>query len=155
MGHRAVELSYKCDYLTYHCLAGKNGVKAVLENSKNVTPIGVSILTSFSDKDLVDIGFMKTAIQQSLDLVEMAYSVGARYFVCSPLEVKIIKDSLPEAILYVPVVQLAHTVSDQKRVGSPELVFAEGGDFIIMGRSILTAKNPLDTIKKINNHLDT
>jgi orotidine-5'-phosphate decarboxylase len=149
MGHRVAELGHKCDYITYHCLAGKDGIKTVLENTSNIVAIGVTVLTSFSDKDLKEVGIVHSAAEQSFNLVSMAYSVGARHFVCSPLEVKSLKTAFPDIILYVPGVQVNMLQNDQQRTGLPQEVFADGGDFVIMGRAVLEAEDPLGLVKNL------
>lgn len=96
-----------------------------------------------------ELGYHSSIVDQSLHLVEMAYAVGARHFVCSPHEVTLLKTKFSDIVLYVPGVQVGQITNDQERVGTPQQVFEDGGDFVIMGRAISQTENPLDTVKKI------
>ena len=126
------------DMFTVHLLSGRECLKRVVNVSKelNVIPVGVSILTSFSEEDLKDIGINNTMISEVLKLMELGVSSGIEYFVCSPLEVKTIKTNFPNVKLITPGIRLQKEKDDQKRVMTPEEAFKEGSDFIVMGRDI-------------------
>jgi orotidine-5'-phosphate decarboxylase len=131
-------ISKFADMFTIHLLSGKECLKRVSKISRelNMIPVGVSILTSFSEEDLKEIGINNTIISEVLKLVELGVNSGIEYFVCSPLEVKTIKNNFPNVKLITPGIRLQKEKDDQKRIMTPEEAFKEGSDFIVMGRDI-------------------
>jgi orotidine-5'-phosphate decarboxylase len=131
-------ISKFADMFTIHLLSGKECLKRVSKISRelNMIPVGVSILTSFSEEDLKEIGINNTIISEVLKLVELGVNSGIEYFVCSPLEVKIVKNNFPNVKLITPGIRLQKEKDDQKRIMTPEEAFKEGSDFIVMGRDI-------------------
>jgi orotidine-5'-phosphate decarboxylase len=131
-------ISKFADMFTIHLLSGKECLKRVSKISRelNMIPVGVSILTSFSEEDLKEIGINNTIISEVLKLVELGVNSGIEYFVCSPLEVKTVKNNFPNVKLITPGIRLQKEKDDQKRIMTPEEAFKEGSDFIVMGRDI-------------------
>jgi len=131
-------ISKFADMFTIHLLSGKECLKRVSKISRelNIIPVGVSILTSFSEEDLKEIGINNTIISEVLKLVELGVNSGIEYFVCSPLEVKTVKSNFPNVKLITPGIRLQKEKDDQKRIMTPEEAFKEGSDFIVMGRDI-------------------
>ena len=138
------------DMLTVHLSGGAAMLKAAKEGLSFATPtkhvdlIGVSVLTSFSEKDWQDLNFA-SSIQNS---IERLSEIGKEYvdgYVCSPHEISILKEYGKKII--TPGVRLTTDSSDdQKRVMTPVEALNEGAKHIVMGRSILKAKDPLGKI---------
>jgi orotidine-5'-phosphate decarboxylase len=81
----------------------------------------------------------------------MAWECGVRGFVCSPLEVAVLRDELgPEAVLVVPGIRPADSDNqDQKRVATPGKAVEDGASYIVVGRPIRNAKDPVKAARDI------
>lgn len=144
-------ISQFCNMFTIHLLSGEECLRVASEVSKElkITPVGVSILTSFSEEDLKKIGIDKSISEEVLKLVELGLNKGINHFVCSPLEIELIKTKFPEAKLITPGIRITESKDDQKRVMSPKEAFSKGSDYLVMGRDIMRLEKPEDIIKHI------
>lgn len=144
-------ISNFADMFTVHLLSGRECLKKVVNVSKDkgITPVGVSILTSFSDNDLKDIGIDLNIKDEVIRLVEIGVDCGINHFVCSPLEIESIKRIFPNVKLITPGIRIFGNTDDQKRVMSLKEAFTNGADFVVMGRDILR----LDKVEDIFSYL--
>lgn len=144
-------ISKFADMFTVHLLSGRDCLKRVVGISfeKGIIPVGVSILTSFSENDLKDIGIVDNVIGEVLRLIEIGVSVGMTHFVCSPMEVEVIKKEFNHVKLITPGVRISSQTDDQKRVMTLKDAFEKGSDWVVMGRDIMRLENP----KEILNYL--
>jgi orotidine-5'-phosphate decarboxylase len=115
--------------------------------------LGVSVLTSMDNGDLfTDLGYPCTV----RELVELrsrnAMAVGVEGIVCSPLDVSAVRAIAgPNAILVTPGVRSrAAAAADQKRVSTPAEAVASGADYIVVGRQVTRADNPLAEVERIH-----
>ena len=137
-------------YATIHLLNGEETLKSIVEETKDIKFIGVSVLTSFSNDDLDNLGFKNDVKNQVQKLVKIASRVNLHGVVCSPLEVKIVKKIDSKLICFTPGIRLESNNDDQKRTMTPKEAINEGSDYLILGRP-LTSGNPKENIKKIIN----
>ena len=81
----------------------------------------------------------------------MAFDEGVRWFVCSPTEVRSLRTALgKDAVLVTPGVRPATaSKGDQKRVATPEQAIADGADWVVVGRPIRDAADPLAAARAI------
>ena len=140
-------------YATVHLLNGEDTLKSVVEETKEIKFIGVSVLTSFSNSDLENLGFANNVEKQVQKLVKIATKVNLHGVVCSPLEVKMIKKIDPKLLCFTPGIRLEANNDDQKRTMTPKEALDEGSDYLIVGRP-LTSGNPKENIKKIIKSLE-
>ncbi|MEN2998277.1 MAG: orotidine-5'-phosphate decarboxylase [Brevinematia bacterium] len=135
-----------CDMFTVHLLCGKVCLKRVAEVSRSVgiTPVGVTVLTSFSDSDLSEIGINSNVVEQVLRLVELGMNCGIDHFVCSPKEIEIVKKEFADAKLITPGIRITGQRDDQKRTTGPKEAFEKGANFIVMGRDLIRLDDPED-----------
>ena len=73
--------------------------------------------------------------------------------ICSPLEVRMIKEIAPKLKCFTPGIRMEDIKSDQKRTMSANQAIKEGSDCLIIGRPI-TKGNPKENIKKILSSID-
>jgi len=113
--------------------------------------LGVTILTSMGENELNKIGINDSIKAQVLRLAGMAKEAGLDGVVASPEEVQEIRKRIGKGFLIVtPAVRPAWAGSnDQKRVATPKTAIEAGSDFIVIGRPITEAKDPLSAAKKI------
>jgi orotidine-5'-phosphate decarboxylase len=142
------------NYLTVHACGGSEMLKAAAGAApSDLTLLAITLLTSIGQDALntdlrVQIG-MGTR-QYVLDMAEMAWSAGIRGFVCSPQEVKELRQAFPKAVLVVPGIRPAGSdVGDQVRVGTPESAMKDGANLLVIGRPILKAEDPVRAAREI------
>lgn len=113
--------------------------------------LAVTILTSMDEKALKTIGIGDDIKKEVLRLAVMAKDAGLDGVVASPSEAKFIREKLGEGFLIVtpgvrPALALAH---DQKRIATPKEAIRHGADFIVVGRPITEAKDPVAVARQI------
>lgn len=107
--------------------------------------IAVTVLTSLDDNDVKLIGFADaTATSAAVRLAELAKEVGLDGVVCSPVEIRRMKERFGSALkLVCPGVRPAWSEKgDQKRVFTPKDAMKAGADYIVVGRPVTKADDP-------------
>lgn len=114
--------------------------------------IAVTVLTSFVEADLKQIGVDKPIEPQVINLAKLTYEAGLDGVVCSAHEVPAIKSVCSASFITVtPGIRLKQDLThDQARIMSPEQALRWGSDYLVMGRSITHAENPHEIIQTIN-----
>ena len=142
-------------YATIHLLNGLDALKAANQTAQeiNLKLLGVSILTSFIDKDLKSLGFSNNVKDQVKRLIEIAMEADLHGVICSPLEIKMIKEIAPKLKCFTPGIRMGNEKDDQKRTMTANEAVKEGSDCLIIGRPI-TKGNPKENIKNILLSID-
>ena len=137
-------------YATVHLLNGLDALKAanVAAQKINLNLLGVSVLTSFSDEDLKNLGFNNKVEEQVKKLIKIAVSAKLHGIICSPLEVKMIKNIAPNLKCFTPGIRMEDNKDDQKRTMNANDAIKAGSDCLIIGRPI-TKGDPKQNIQKI------
>lgn len=148
-------------YLTVHLSGGPQMLKqastAVRPDRLRIS--GVSVLTSFAPADLAAIGVSATVSDQVVRLVKLGVANGLRTFVCSVDELAALREAFQGDVddleFITPGLVLAGEVAhgDQSRVATVERALEEGSDVLVMGRSILQAKDPRATAEQVLRQL--
>jgi orotidine-5'-phosphate decarboxylase len=117
--------------------------------------LAVTVLTSFDEADLRDLGYpcdVRTLVELR---VRNAREAGVDGLVCSPLEVGRVRElSGPEAVLVTPGVRSAGAESgDQKRIATPRAALEAGADWLVIGREITRAADPKAATARILNDI--
>ena len=114
--------------------------------------IGVTVLTSLDRADLDAIGCPGKPRERVLALANLAHDAGLDGIVCSPLEAAPVRAALgPGFRLVTPGVRPVGSASgDQKRVMTPAEALAAGADYLVIGRPITQAPDPLSVIDEID-----
>ena len=143
------------NYATVHLLNGIEALKAANETAQeiNLNLLGVSILTSFDDKDLESLGFRNKVEDQVKKLIKIAMEANLHGVICSPLEIKMIKEIAPKLKCFTPGIRMGNLKNDQKRTMTPNEAIKEGSDCLIIGRPI-TKGDPKENIKNILSSID-
>jgi orotidine-5'-phosphate decarboxylase len=143
------------DYATVHLLNGLDALKAANQAAQkiNLKLFGVSVLTSFSDEDLEALGFNNKVEDQVKRLVKIAMDSGIFGIICSPLEVKMVKQIAPKLKCFTPGIRMEDSKDDQKRTMNANEAIKAGSDCLIIGRPI-TKGNPKENIKNILSSID-
>ncbi len=124
----------------------------------NLRILAVTVLTSFDQGDLDDIGVTGRTVAQQVEwLAAKAVDAGADGLVCSPLEVERLRGFIPkETLLVVPGVRSAGADhGDQKRVAAPASAMEAGASYLVVGREITRAAEPAAAADAILRALGT
>ena len=138
-----------------HCLGGSDMMRAAAnaarEENPNVKIIGVTILTSHDAVSLCEIGLREEPESGVLRLAELAHRSGLDGVVCSPLEIASIRQACGEDFLIVtPGVRPANAeLGDQKRVLTPQAALDAGASWLVVGRPITAASDPVAAAKAL------
>jgi orotidine-5'-phosphate decarboxylase len=117
--------------------------------------IAVTVLTSLSDADLAATGIDRTAADQALQLARLTAACGLDGVVSSAVEAPALRAALgPGFKLVTPGIRPAGSRSDdQARIITPEAALANGADYLVIGRPITQAPDPLAALAAINASL--
>jgi len=113
--------------------------------------LAVTVLTSFDESDLADLGYPCPVKDLVALRVRKALEAGVDGLVCSPLEVAEVRRLAgPQAILVTPGVRSAGTgKGDQKRVATPAEAIRNGANYLVIGRQVTRAEDPQAEVARI------
>jgi orotidine-5'-phosphate decarboxylase len=138
-------------FLTVH------GSRAVMEaavegrGDTSTKLLGVTVLTSFDQDDLADLGY-PTPISELVELrVRKAVESGIDGVVCSPLEVaRVRRAGGPDLQVVTPGVRSSGSEKgDQKRVATPAEAMRDGANYLVIGRQVTRAADPQAACQQI------
>ncbi|MEE8320402.1 MAG: orotidine-5'-phosphate decarboxylase [Gammaproteobacteria bacterium] len=131
--------------------------EAIERQSQSPLLIAVTVLTSMSQTDLDDIGINRTINEQVLSLAEMARDAQLDGIVCSAREVSRLRDEFGNGFcLVTPGIRPAGaSQDDQKRIMTPAEAVRAGSDYLVIGRPITRAEDPLDSLMAIEEEIDS
>ena len=142
--------------LTLHTSGGGEMMRAAVAAQQKTNPnlllLGVTVLTSTDASGLNEIGITSSPADQVARLGKLAIASGLRGLVCSPLEVELLRRTLPASTqLVTPGIRPASKAGsdDQKRVMSPGAAARAGSSYIVVGRPILKATDPAAAARAI------
>ncbi|TPH23412.1 orotidine-5'-phosphate decarboxylase [Haemophilus haemolyticus] len=128
--------------------------KRILEPYGKDAPllIAVTVLTSMEDLDLLQIGINASPMEQVLRLAHLTQRAGLDGVVCSPQEVEILRNACGEDFkLVTPGIRpIGADFGDQRRVMTPAAAIRAGSDYLVIGRPITKADNPVEVLRSIN-----
>lgn len=113
--------------------------------------IAVTVLTSMAEAELDDIGVTRGLAEQVAALTALSYDCGLQGVVCSAHEAAAVKAATARDFLTVtPGIRPFGSASDdQSRIMTPERALASGSDYLVIGRPITAAADPLAALESI------
>jgi orotidine-5'-phosphate decarboxylase len=146
--------------VTVHASGGPAMVRAAVEATANAAArhdvprpavIAVTVLTSIDAAALGSVGVPDAPREQVLRLARLAAAEGADGVVCSPEEVAEVRSLLgPSASLVTPGVRpVWAAVGDQARIATPERALADGASWLVIGRPVTAAEDPVAAVEHI------
>lgn len=116
----------------------------------------VTVLTSMAEADLSEVGFQGAALARVVALAKLTEKAGLDGVVCSAQEASELRKVVdPAFALVTPGIRLkGDAMGDQKRVVDPAAAIAAGANYLVMGRSITAAADPIAAIKRILSSLE-
>ena len=117
--------------------------------------IAVTVLTSLSDEDLLQMGDTESAADRVMRLAALAQMSGMDGVVCSALEAASLRRERGEGFcLVTPGIRLPGDASgDQRRVVTPAEALANGSDYLVIGRSITASSDPEKALVRVLSDL--
>ncbi len=118
----------------------------------------VTILTSLDKNTLVEIGSSLKPGELVQRLTGLAAASGMDGVVASPLEISIVREAVkkPEFVVIAPGIRPAgDAIHDQVRISTPRAAVLQGADYLVVGRPIIEAPNPLKAAQEILNEMQT
>jgi orotidine-5'-phosphate decarboxylase len=118
--------------------------------------LGVTVLTSLSPADLEELGVGRSVEDQVVALAEMGKAAGLDGVVCSPREARLIREVCGREFLIVTpgIRPEGSEPDDQLRTLSPKVALEAGADFLVVGRPIVKADDPLEAAENILLQMD-
>jgi len=138
--------------LTIHLSGGDAMVKAALSaRAKNMSILGVTVLTSSDEPAIRALGISSTIEEQVSRLAKMGVAAGIDGLVVSPHEIEVLRPQFGDDIeLVVPGIRPPWSeTADQKRVMTPRQALDAGADYLVIGRPIIAHPNPPKAVAKI------
>lgn len=126
--------------------------QAVQQSQAKPLLIAVTVLTSMSQEHLNKIGIKTDLATQVMNLAALSQQAGLDGVVCSALETKMLREKLgANFCLVTPGIRPAHIKQDdQCRVSTPADALKNGASYLVIGRPITQAENPLKALIAIN-----
>jgi orotidine-5'-phosphate decarboxylase len=145
--------------LNVHALGGRNMLLAAREALDQRTPrpllVAVTILTSLERKDIYGIGLHGTLEENVLRLARLTKACNLDGVVCSPHEILTLRKAIgPDFKLVTPGIRPpTSSQDDQKRVMTPAQALQLGANYLVIGRPITAAPDPLRALLEIEETL--
>ncbi len=146
--------------INVHAIGGNDMMRAVVDNVEaRAAELGmtaphvfaVTILTSIGPEDLNELGFRGGLGETAMRLAALARDAGCSGVICSAHEVRDLKRYFGEDFLTLtPGIRPTGSAhADQKRVTTPREAVEAGADYLVVGRPITEAQDPLEAAKAI------
>lgn len=142
-----------------HALGGRKMLEAARESistsAHQTRLIAVTMLTSMAQEDLADIGIHATPAEMVLRLATLARDSGLDGVVCSAQEAALLRQHCGEEFcLVTPGIRPVHaSLDDQSRVMTPQEALHAGASYLVIGRPITKAADPLQALLDITREI--
>ncbi|HLW52575.1 MAG TPA: orotidine-5'-phosphate decarboxylase [Candidatus Angelobacter sp.] len=142
--------------LTVHAAGSREMLRAAVEAAGSTSILAVTVLTSFKQDDLHEIGIPAQLPDQVLRMASLARDCGCAGVVSSARETAMLRQSMGEGLLIVnPGIRPAGAgLDDQERVATPAAAIAAGASHIVVGRPITQADDPARAAEKIVQEME-
>lgn len=119
--------------------------------------LGVTVLTSLTQGDLQTLGIGRAVEEQALALARLAKESGLDGVVASPHEARAIRQRFgPDFLLVTPGIRpQAAERDDQRRIAPARDAIKAGADYVVVGRPILKAADPVEAAEKLVAEMET
>ena len=131
-------------------------LRAAVEAAQGVRILAVTVLTSLDEADIRDLGFECSVQDLVLSRARRALEIGCSGVISSGLEAPMLRKELGDNFLVVaPGIRPVKNVDDQKRTVDAGRAFENGADYIVVGRPIRDASDPVAVIQGMQAQIQT
>ncbi len=138
-------------WFNVHASAGMESIKAAVANRGHSKVFGVTVLTTTTSEECVSI-FGVEPNQKVARFALNLFNAGADGIICSPKELKLLRadETFNQMMIATPGVRpLWAAANDQKRIMTPGEAIVAGADYLVIGRPITAAADPVEAAQKI------
>lgn len=145
--------------LTLHAAGGADMLRAardaIADSEHKPLLVAVTLLTSLEEDDLVVQGVQRSPLEQVQRLASLAQECGMDGVVCSAAEAGELRKLLSKGFLLVTpgIRPQGDAANDQKRIVTPAAAIREGSDYLVIGRPITRAREPLEKLAQIQQEI--
>jgi orotidine-5'-phosphate decarboxylase len=145
--------------LNVHAGGGRAMLQAAREalgrDGKAPLLLAVTVLTSLAAADLEELGIAGTPVEAAKRFATLAHSCGLDGVVCSPQEASALRRQFgADFCLVTPGIRPAASGhNDQQRVMTPRAAIDSGADYLVIGRPITQAADPLSALQEVNRDI--
>ena len=134
-------------------------IKAAVKEKEGLKILAVTVLTSFDESDMKEMGFSKTIKDLVLIRGRKALNLGCDGVISSPLEAPALRKEFGSTFLIVtpgirPGLNREIIQDDQKRIATAKEAFSYGADYVVIGRPIRISDDPIQTIEEFQDDID-
>jgi orotidine-5'-phosphate decarboxylase len=133
-------------------------IEAAVKEKNDLKILAVTVLTSFDESDMREMGFTKSVEDLVLIRSRKALQIGCDGLVSSPLEAAALRNEFGSNFFIVtpgirPGVNRDVEKNDQKRIATAKQAIMNGADHVVIGRPISTSSDPIYTIQTIQEEI--
>lgn len=141
-------------WITAHAAGGAAMLEAAVSGARSAATgagiLGVTVLTSLADTDVERLAPGSTAGKLTSRLAKLADDGGCEGVICSPLELGVIAQVAPRLVKVTPGIRPEGTeAADQQRTMTPFDAIQRGADYLVIGRPITRADDPVRAAAEI------
>lgn len=151
---------YGARWVTCHALGGRAQLEAAATGlaAGAGSPAGVlavTVLTSLEHRDLAELGLPGSAGRMTSRLARLAEDAGCEGVICSVRELGVVAEVAPRLVKVTPGIRPEGAdPGDQARVATPAEAVRRGADYLVVGRPILGAADPVEAARRIAESLE-
>jgi orotidine-5'-phosphate decarboxylase len=133
-------------------------IRAAVEAKGDLSLLAVTVLTSFGEDDLQAMGMTKSIEELVYFRAKRALELGCDGVVSSGMEAKRLRDKLGSKLMVVtpgirPGTNLYNEQDDQQRIVTARQAIADGVDYLVVGRPISKAADPIEVITALQEEI--
>lgn len=145
-------------YISIQCSAGFESCRAAILASEgsNTKIVGNTISSTFSSSDMYDVFNSGQLTQRTSAFIKLALKQGVKHFVNAPQHLEILRRDYKDSIVIFSagIRNTNAEPDDQKRVKTASFAIKNGSDWVIIGRPITEAPDPVNAIMYIKQQID-
>ena len=144
--------------MNVHASGGRRMMEAARNAVQHFSPrpllIAVTVPTSMGTEDLTETGIPVKPAEQVRTLAQLAQKCGLDGIVCSAADLKHIHDYIDHACIKVtPGIRITNDSDDQRRVMTPGDAVRSGADYLVIGRPITQAPDPIAALEAVEHDI--
>lgn len=145
--------------ITFATVHGNDPIlRAAVQEKKDLKILAVTVLTSFGEEDMVEMGFPVKIEDLVFHRAKRAVELGCDGIVSSGLEAERLRKGLGDNFLIItpgirPGKNIELPEDDQKRIVTAQQAIAAGADHVVVGRPISSAKDPMGVVESMQSEM--